>query len=101
MLNQFLRDFKEGSQEIKGWPSFIPPYSVSKAALNAYTRILAKEYPSIITNCICPGYVKTDINGNTGYVPVQDGGANCLRLALLPHGSPSGLFYFRNAVSSF
>uniref|UniRef100_A0A7C8Z8B4 Short-chain dehydrogenase/reductase n=2 Tax=Opuntia streptacantha TaxID=393608 RepID=A0A7C8Z8B4_OPUST len=101
VLNEFLKDFKEGSLETKGWPSFFPAYSVSKAALNAYTRILAKKYPSIIINCLCPGYVKTDINGNTGVLTVEEGGASCVRLALLPHGSPSGLFYFRNEVSSF
>jgi len=101
VLNEFLRDFKEGSLEMKGWRSFLPPYSVSKTALNAYTRILAKKYPSIIINCLCPGYVKTDIIGNCGTFTVEEGGASCARLALLPHGSPSGLFYRRNEVSSF
>lgn len=100
ILNEFLRDLKEGSIEKNGWPSFIPPYVMSKVALNAYTRIMAKKYPSIMINCLCPGYVKTDINGNLGFLPVEEGGASCVRLALLPHGSPSGLF-FRTEVSSF
>ncbi|KAJ8441539.1 hypothetical protein Cgig2_026340 [Carnegiea gigantea] len=101
VLKEFLKDFKEGSHKTKGWPTFLPPYFMSKAALNAYTRILAKKHPSIIINCLCPGYVRTDLNNNSGVLPVEDGGASCVRLALLPHGSPSGLFYLRNDVSSY
>ena len=61
MLTQFLEDFKEGSLESKGWPSHMPSYILSKAAMNAYTRVLAKKYPDFRINCVCPGFVKTDI----------------------------------------
>ncbi|XP_021748175.1 (+)-neomenthol dehydrogenase-like [Chenopodium quinoa] len=101
ILNELMTDFKDGSIKEKGWPSFMTAYIVSKAALNAYTQILAKKNPSIIINCVCPGYVRTDINGNTGYLTVEEGGASPVRLALLPHGSSSGLFFLRNEVSSY
>ncbi|KAI4328756.1 hypothetical protein L6164_021088 [Bauhinia variegata] len=101
VLKEFLKDFKEGSTESKGWPSFLAAYVVSKAALNCYTRILAKSYPTLCINAVCPGFVKTDINGNTGILPVEEGAASPVRLALLPHGAPSGLFYVRTEVSSF
>ncbi|XP_021760220.1 (+)-neomenthol dehydrogenase-like [Chenopodium quinoa] len=91
----------DSSFKEKGWPSFMTAYILSKAALNAYTQLLAKKYPSIIINCVFPGYVSTDINGNTGYLTVEEGGASPVRLALLPHGSPSGLFFLRNEVSSY
>ncbi|KAK4411353.1 (+)-neomenthol dehydrogenase [Sesamum angolense] len=90
VLNEFLKDFKEGSQEAKGWPKYFGAYIVSKAALNAYTRILAKKYPSFRINSVCPGYVKTDINFNTGYLTVEEGGESLVRLALLPDDGPSG-----------
>ena len=54
ILNEFLKDFKEGSLETKGWPLAMPAYSVSKAALNAFTRILAKNYPSFYINALSP-----------------------------------------------
>lgn len=101
VLREFLKDFREGSLESKGWPTFLSAYTVSKAALNAYTRVSAKKYPSILVNCVCPGFVKTDINFNTGILSAEEGGASPVRLALLPNDGPSGLFFVRSEVSSF
>ncbi|KAB1214414.1 NAD-dependent malic enzyme 59 kDa isoform, mitochondrial [Morella rubra] len=95
VLREFLKDFKEGSLEAKNWPTFLSAYTLSKAAMNAYTRILAKKYPHFCINCVCPGSVKTDVNYNTGILSVEEGAASPVRLALLPGGSPSGLFYVR------
>ena len=43
-----------------------PAYSVSKAALNALTRVLAAELQSdeILVNAVCPGWVATDMGGS-------------------------------------
>nr|XP_023891896.1 (+)-neomenthol dehydrogenase-like [Quercus suber] len=101
VLSEFLKDFKEGSLETKGWGHSSSAYVLSKAALNAYTKILAKRYPSFCINCVCPGFVKTDINCNTGKVPVEEGAAYPVRLALLPKGGPSGLFFVQQEVSPF
>ncbi|XP_006583333.2 (+)-neomenthol dehydrogenase isoform X1 [Glycine max] len=90
ILNKFLRDFKEGSLESKGWPKYLSAYIVSKAAMNAYTRILAKKYPSFCINSVCPGYVKTDITANTGILTVEEGAASPVsggRVARLPNQS--------------
>ncbi|KAL0002528.1 hypothetical protein SO802_016309 [Lithocarpus litseifolius] len=75
VLSEFLKDFKEGSLETKGWGHSSSAYVLSKAALNAYTKILAKRYPSFCINCVYPGFVKIDINCNTGKVPVEEGAA--------------------------
>ncbi|KAK7292632.1 hypothetical protein RJT34_15483 [Clitoria ternatea] len=101
ILSEFLKDYKEGSLETKGWPLAIPAYSISKVALNAYTRVLAKKYPSFCINAICPGYVKTDINYNTGFLTPDEGAEPAVRLALLPQGSSSGLFFVRNEEKPF
>uniref|UniRef100_A0A5B6ZUA7 Short-chain dehydrogenase/reductase n=1 Tax=Davidia involucrata TaxID=16924 RepID=A0A5B6ZUA7_DAVIN len=101
VLNEFLKDFKEGSIQAKGWPAFMSAYTLSKAAMNAYTRILAKKYPNFIINCVCPGFVKTDINHNTGKLTVEEGAESPVTLALLPNGGPSGHFFIRKEVSSF
>ncbi|KAK4848685.1 hypothetical protein QYF36_016099 [Acer negundo] len=101
VLSEFLKDFKEGSLETKGWPLFLSAYSVTKVAMNAYTRILAKKYPNFCINCVCPGYVKTDINCNTGILSVEEGAASPVRLALLPNGGPSGVFFVCGELSSF
>ncbi|KAK9145097.1 hypothetical protein Sjap_005000 [Stephania japonica] len=90
LLNDFLEDYKEGSPEAKGWPHrSLGAYMLSKAAMNSYTRVLAKKFPSIRINCVCPGYVKTDINFSTGLLTVEEGAESVVRLALLPHDGPT------------
>ncbi|AET02077.2 putative oxidoreductase [Medicago truncatula] len=101
VLEEFIKDFEEGSLESKGWPRFAAAYTVAKASMNAYTIILAKKYPNFCINCVCPGYVKTDMTTNTGILTVEEGATNPVRLALLPKGSPSGLFYSQNGIASF
>lgn len=101
VLSKFLKDFREGSLENKGWPTSLSAYKLSKAAMNAYTRILAKKHPNFCINCVCPGYVKTDINFNSGFLSVEEGAESPVRLALLPNGGPSGLFFIRKEESPF
>ncbi|KAE8662489.1 putative NAD(P)-binding Rossmann-fold superfamily protein [Hibiscus syriacus] len=101
VLSQYMKDFREGSLEEKDWPAVLSAYILSKAAMNAYTRILAKKYPNFIINCVCPGFVKTDINYNAGILSVEEGAEGPVRLALLPNGGPSGLFFDRNEESEF
>ncbi|WRX11357.1 Short-chain dehydrogenase/reductase SDR - like 7 [Theobroma cacao] len=100
-LTEYLKDFKEGLLESKGWPTAFSAYTVSKVAMNAHTRILAKKYPNFCINCVCPGFVKTDINFNTGKLTVEEGAASPVKIALLPNGGPSGLFFNRNEPASF
>ncbi|KAF5451560.1 hypothetical protein F2P56_026658 [Juglans regia] len=101
VLSEFLKDFQEGDLENKGWPVDLSSYTVSKAALNAYTRIVAKKYPSFRVNCACPGYVKTDLNHNVGYLTIEEGAEGPVRLALLPDNGPTGMFFSRNDVITF
>lgn len=69
--------------------------------MNAYTKIVARKFPSFKVNCICPGYVKTDLNFNTGTLTVEEGAEAPLMLALLPDDGPSGAFFIRKELSSF
>jgi NAD(P)-dependent dehydrogenase (short-subunit alcohol dehydrogenase family) len=71
-----------------------PAYSVSKAALNALTRILAAELRSdgILVNAVCPGWVATDMGGPGGR-PVEQGGASVMWAVLLPDDGPTGGFF--------
>ncbi|KAK8557788.1 hypothetical protein V6N13_008176 [Hibiscus sabdariffa] len=86
IISEYLRDFKEGTHGSNGWPTFLSVYTVSKVALNAYTRILANKYPDFCINCVCPGYAKTDINYNAGTITTEEGAKTPIMLALLPKG---------------
>ena len=95
IVNEYLKDVKEDKLHDKGWPTQTSAYTISKAAMNGYTRIMAKSYPSLIINCICPGYI------NTGFFAVDFGARGPVMLALLPKGGPSGLFFQGMQASTF
>ncbi|CAI9279181.1 unnamed protein product [Lactuca saligna] len=101
VLNQYLNDFKEGLLESKGWPTTLSAYMISKIAMNGYTRILGKKHTSFCINCVCPGYVKTDINYNNGILSTEEGAKTPVKVALFPDGGPTGCFFDRNGVTSF
>ncbi|XP_052199709.1 (+)-neomenthol dehydrogenase-like [Diospyros lotus] len=93
MLERFLKDVEQGALEANGWPNMLPAYSISKATLNAYTRFLANKYPNMRINCVHPGYVRTDLNWNTGTMTVEEGAKGPVMLALLPEGGPTGCYF--------
>lgn len=93
IAKKFLHDLKNGKLEENGWPMILPAYSISKMALNAYTRVLAKNYPDMYINCVHPGYVNTDINFRTGTMTVEEGAKGPVTLALLPNGEASGCYF--------
>jgi NAD(P)-dependent dehydrogenase (short-subunit alcohol dehydrogenase family) len=82
-----------GVAEMGGWS---PGYRVSKAALNAMTRILSTELKGegFLVNSACPGFVNTDMGGPMGAKkPVEDGAAGVVWLATLPDDGPTGGFF--------
>ncbi|XP_073024537.1 LOW QUALITY PROTEIN: (+)-neomenthol dehydrogenase-like [Primulina eburnea] len=101
VLGEFLKSLEEGTLEAKGWPQFLGAYILSKAAMGAYTKILARKYPSFRINCLCPGFVSTELNFNTGILTIEEGAEGPVMLALLPDDGPSGLFFLRKEASSF
>ena len=75
-----------------------PAYSVSKAALNALTRMLAGELfrDGILVNSVCPGWTTGD--GARGGASrgsgrsVAQGAASVVWAVTLPNGGPTGTF---------
>lgn len=79
---------------LAGMQGGTPAYSLSKAALNALTRMLAAELrgAGILVNAVCPGWVATDMGGSGGR-PVAEGAAGIIWAATLPDDGPSGGFF--------
>ena len=72
-----------------------PAYSISKAALNALSRILAANLrgTGILVNSVDLGWVATDMGGHGGR-PVEEGAKGIVWAATLPDNGPSGGFFF-------
>jgi len=72
-----------------------PAYSVSKAALNALTKLLAGELyrDGILVNAVCPGWMPND-GSRPGGRPrtFAQGAASVVWAATLPDGGPTGTF---------
>ena len=83
-----------GGGALNGMRGGTPAYSMSKAALNALTLMLADElrHERVLVNAVCPGWVATDMGGGGGR-PVEDGARSIVWAATLPDDGPSGGFF--------
>jgi NAD(P)-dependent dehydrogenase (short-subunit alcohol dehydrogenase family) len=70
-------------------------YTSSKVALNAVTVSFAKEFEpfGIKVNAVEPGHVRTDLNGNSGFLTPEEGAQTVIRMALIDKGGPTGGFF--------
>ena len=93
---EFVRGVAAGTHEKAGWPS--SAYSVSKALLNAATRVLAKDLaPRLRVNAVCPGWVRTDLGGPRAPRDVTEGAASIVATVLEPHAT-GGFFRDGKAI---
>jgi len=70
-------------------------YSVSKAAVDKYSRDLAAEFKgeNVLVNYLDPGWLQTDLGGKNAWFPVETVLPGALVPALLGNGGPTGRFY--------
>src|SRR5262249_15041964 len=70
--------------------TYAPAYSMSKAALNAFTRQLAAATrgTGVLVNSACPGWVRTDMGGPGATRSVEEGADTIVWLATLPAKGP-------------
>jgi NAD(P)-dependent dehydrogenase (short-subunit alcohol dehydrogenase family) len=98
VLDELARDFVErvrSGRDLGGFPR--NAYSVSKAALNAFVRLLSRELPSgQRVNAVCPGWVRTRMGGAGASRTVEKGASGIVWAATLEDGGPNGGF-FRDA----
>jgi len=75
--------------------TYAPAYSMSKTALNAFTRQLAAATrgTGVLVNSACPGWVRTDMGGAGAPRSVQEGADTIVWLATLGVKGPTGGFF--------
>jgi NAD(P)-dependent dehydrogenase (short-subunit alcohol dehydrogenase family) len=69
-------------QLAEGLQNWAPAYSMSKTALNALTQHFAAALPGFAVNSVSPGWVRTDMGGNTAPLSVEQGADTIVWLAL-------------------
>ncbi|MCP4297117.1 MAG: SDR family oxidoreductase [Proteobacteria bacterium] len=74
-----------------GWAG----YRMSKAALNAVTRIFSDELKgsNVKINSVCPGFVRTEMSGPSADRSIEEGVETTIWLATLPDNGPTGGFF--------
>jgi NAD(P)-dependent dehydrogenase (short-subunit alcohol dehydrogenase family) len=84
-----------GAGQLAGMSTYAPAYSMSKAAVNAFTRILAATYDGrgVLVNSVDPGWVRTDMGGPSAPRSVEEGADTIVWLATLPDDGPTGGFF--------
>ena len=90
-------NISSGAGQLAEMGAGYPAYRMSKAALNALTRITAAELgpAPIKVNAMCPGWVRTDMGGPNATRSVEQGAETAVWLATLPDTGPTG-GYFRD-----
>jgi NAD(P)-dependent dehydrogenase (short-subunit alcohol dehydrogenase family) len=70
-------------------------YRMSKAALNAMTRVIASEVrgQNIKVNTMSPGWVRSDMGGPSAPRSLEEGADTIVWLATLPDDGPTGGFF--------
>ncbi|OMO94765.1 Short-chain dehydrogenase/reductase SDR [Corchorus capsularis] len=105
-MSTFLQQVEDDTWQSGGWPQSFTDYSLSKLAVNAYTRSMAKELSDrpegekIFINCYCPGWVKTAMTGWAGNISVEDAADTGVFLALL-HEAVTGKFFAERREVNF
>jgi NAD(P)-dependent dehydrogenase (short-subunit alcohol dehydrogenase family) len=84
-----------GAGQLASMSDYAPPYSMSKTALNALTRLLAHQGRgrNVLVNAVDPGWVRTDMGGRSAPRSVEQGADTIVWCATLPDGGPTGDFF--------
>jgi NAD(P)-dependent dehydrogenase (short-subunit alcohol dehydrogenase family) len=92
-----------GAGALSAMGHWAPAYSISKTALNALTKQFAgalREH-HIAVNCVCPGWVRTDMGGSIAPRSLEEGADSIVWLATEAPESLTGRFIHDRAETSW
>jgi carbonyl reductase 1 len=90
LMDAFVEDTK--NEQPKDWPNSC--YGTSKLGVVALTKVLARNEPSMLVTCCCPGYVQTNMSSFNGNKTPEEGARTPVFLAMtMVDAGPSGAFF--------
>lgn len=77
-------------------------YAVSKACVNAFVAILARETPGLVINSCCPGWVNTEMGSMVGAPPKrpEDAAKIPIHLGFGNNGGVTGRYWANDDPAS-
>ena len=92
-----------GYGQINGLSADVSSYCLSKLALNGATIMLAEALSSkgIVVNAVCPGWVRTDMGGESAPRSPEQGADTAIWLATEAFRNETGKFWRDHAVPAF
>lgn len=98
LLHEFASNVSDDHAP-QGWPK--AGYAVSKMGVTAMTKVLARSHPNVLINCVCPGYVNTDMTSGKGPKSIDEGAMTPVHVAIGAINDISGEFWENSEVSQW
>jgi carbonyl reductase 1 len=99
LVDDFEAKAQLGTHQSAGYSN--SNYGMSKLALIAATKVLARDHAGVISiNCCCPGYCKTDMTSQHGTRDAADGARNAVIPATM-ESPPTGAYFSDFLVASW
>ncbi|KAH8082353.1 hypothetical protein HD553DRAFT_71696 [Filobasidium floriforme] len=101
LADEYLSAVEANKVKESGWGRPQLAYSVSKALMNGFTQVLAKENSEVLINACCPGWVSSDMGHLIGKPPksLEEGARVPLNIALKDIGGTTGKYWANSSVS--
>mmetsp|Transcript_89829 Transcript_89829/g.262570 ORF Transcript_89829/g.262570 Transcript_89829/m.262570 type:complete len:280 (-) Transcript_89829:80-919(-) len=94
-----IEDYVKSKMDGGGLDDF-GAYGLSKAALAAYTQQLAKTNPGIVSSCMSPGFIDTNMTKGFGASKKPEEGTLAIRKCLFEKLGGNGWYYGSDGIRS-
>lgn len=89
---------KHANENVNG--QYVDVYGLSKALLACYTGYFANQHPNILSSCVTPGFIDTQMTRGYGASKTPDQGTLAIKHCLLDELEGNGWYYGSDGLRS-